>query len=151
MPENFAPFNIKCIDGLMYVTYAKQLAPENTDDEAGPGNGYVNTFMPNGVFVERFASNGTLNSPWGIEQTQGMQKAILIGNFGNGRINVFTSAGTFKSFLRNESGTQVKIEGLWAIEFPRGNLVGDANNRLYFTAGPDDEEHGVFGYLNPAE
>ncbi len=149
MPAGFAPFNVKAIDGLIYVTYAKQLGPDNMDDEAGPGNGYINIFTPNGTFVKRFASNGTLNSPWGITQTAGLQKAILVGNFGNGRISVFTSNGNFKSFLQVTEGVPVEIEGLWAIEFPGENLEGDAHDRLYFTAGPDDEEHGLFGYLDP--
>jgi len=150
MPAGFAPFNIKAIDGLLYVTYAKQLGPDNADDEAGPGNGYVNIFTPNGTFVMRFASNGSLNSPWGIAQTAGLQKSILIGNFGNGRISVFTSDGRFKSFLQTDGGgVPVEVEGLWAIEFPKENLEGEAHNRLYFTAGPDDEEHGLFGYLDP--
>jgi uncharacterized protein (TIGR03118 family) len=149
MPAGFAPFNVKAIDGLIYVTYAKQLGPDNMDDEAGPGNGYINIFTPNGSFVQRFASNGTLNSPWGITQTAGLQKAILVGNFGNGRISVFTSNGNFKSFLQVTEGVPVEIEGLWAIEFPGENLEGDAHNRLYFTAGPGEEEEGLFGYLDP--
>ncbi len=150
IPAGFAPFNVKAIDGLIYVTYAKQLAPDNEDDEAGPGNGYVSIFQPNGSFVKRFASNGSLNSPWGIAQTSGLQKAILIGNFGSGRISVFTSAGVFKSFLQIDGGgVPLEIEGLWSIEFPGENLMGEEHSRLYFTAGPDEEEHGLFGYLDP--
>jgi hypothetical protein len=41
----------------------------------------------------------------------------------------------------------VWIDGLWAITFPDNNIPGDNPNKLYFTAGPDDESHGLFGYL----
>jgi uncharacterized protein (TIGR03118 family) len=87
MPAGFAPFNIRNINGQLYVTYAKQLAPDNEDDEAGPGNGFVDIFNPDGSFVKRFASQGTLNSPWGIEEVTGEPGEILIGNFGNGKID----------------------------------------------------------------
>ncbi len=149
MAAGFAPFNIRYIDGLLYVTYAKQLAPENIDDEAGPGNGYINLFELNGTFGKRFASNGSLNSPWGIQQTDGNGLgAILVGNFGDGRISVFAKNGAFKSFLQSD-GMPIEIEGLWALVMPEDNILGVPHNRIYFTAGPDDEEHGLFGYLDP--
>lgn len=150
LPAGFAPFNIRMFDGRIYVTYAKQLAPENVDDEAGPGNGYVDIFNADGTFAKRFASAGTLNSPWGIEQAIGPSEAILIGNFGDGKINVYDADGNFKSYLKS-GGIPIEIEGLWAIMLPRENLTGDAHTRLYFTAGPDDETHGVFGYLAPVD
>jgi len=147
MPAGFAPFNIKYIDGQLYVTYAKQLAPDNEDDEAGPGNGYVDIYNTDGSFVSRFASQGELNSPWGIAKAPG-GSMIGIGNFGNGRINLFSSSGTFMLTLQQD-GAPLEIEGLWAIVFPGKNLPASDRNRLYFTAGPDEESHGVFGYIKP--
>ena len=93
IPSGFGPFNIRYIDNVLYVTYAKLLAPENKDDEKGPGNGYVNIFKTDGTLLKRFVSKGKLNSPWGIEKAPvgfglGMN-SILVGNFGDGRINVF--------------------------------------------------------------
>jgi len=39
----------------------------------------------------------------------------------------------------------VAIEGLWAID----NTVANTSPRqLYFTAGPADEEDGLFGFLS---
>src|SRR5204862_7475292 len=97
LPAGFAPFNSRHIQNWLIVTYAKQLGPQNEDDEAGPGNGYVNVFGTDGSFIMRFASQGTLNSPWGIElmatgnghgqlgDTQGENnRYLLIGNFGDG-------------------------------------------------------------------
>jgi uncharacterized protein (TIGR03118 family) len=87
-----------------------------------------------------------LNSPWGIAQVSaefsGKSTAILVGNFGDGRINVFESNGEFEGQLKSKAGP-IYIDGLWALEF---NVSG-TTNRLYFTAGQEDEEHGLFGYI----
>jgi uncharacterized protein (TIGR03118 family) len=72
---------------------------------------------------------------------------MLIGNFGDGRINAFDAAsGEFLGSLRKPSGAPVEIEGLWALTFGNGTNAGDTD-LLYFTAGPDDEEHGLFGQI----
>jgi uncharacterized protein (TIGR03118 family) len=65
IPAGFAPFNIKEIDGVLFVSYAKQDAQKH-DDVAGPGNGFVNVFDTDGHLLRRFASRGRLNSPWGM-------------------------------------------------------------------------------------
>src|SRR5205814_3174185 len=41
LPKDFAPFGIRNFNGQIYVTYAKQ-GPGKKDDEAGPGNGFIN-------------------------------------------------------------------------------------------------------------
>ena len=147
IPSGFAPFNIRNIGGWLYVTYAKQ-KPDRHDDQSGPGNGFVTIFKPNGSRVKRFASHGPLNSPWGIVQAKtefGMEteNAILIGNFGDGRINVYDVEGRFLGPLK-DGGHPIKIDGLWALE----NEVPLADPaQLFFTAGPAEESHGLFGYL----
>jgi uncharacterized protein (TIGR03118 family) len=148
MPAGFAPFNIRDIGGWLYVTYAKQAAPDNHDDLAGPGNGFVDIFKPGGQFVKRFASHGPLNSPWGIVQAQlgfsDMPDAILIGNFGDGRINVFDEHGNFFGSLKDQKGKDIVIDGLWAIQ---NNVPGADPAQLFFTAGPNGESHGLFGFI----
>src|SRR5262249_13817463 len=62
--RGFAPFGIANLNGLLYVTFAKQDADKH-DDVAGPGNGFVDIFDTNGRLLERLASGGKLNSPWG--------------------------------------------------------------------------------------
>ncbi len=151
IPSGFGPFNIQCIGGQLYITYAKLQGPVNMDDQAGPGNGYVDIFNPNGTFVKRFASRGTLNSPWGIALAPAgfanAQPTILVGNFGDGRINIFDMLGNYKGQLQN-NGQVISIPGLWAIDFLKNNQPGgNPNSPLYFTAGPDDEAHGLFGTL----
>lgn len=148
IPSGFAPFNIRDIGGWLYVTYAKQKLPEKHDDTAGPGNGFVNIFKPDGSLVKRFASRGALNSPWGIIQaTAGFCKetenAILVGNFGDGHIHVFDDDGRFVGPLKDE-GRAIFIDGLWGLE---NNVPKTDSSRVYFTAGPVKETHGLFGYL----
>ena len=149
LPIGFAPFNIKNIGGKLYVTYAKQSA-DKYDDVSGPGNGYVSIFNTDGTFVKRFASGGTLNSPWGIaEAPDGFRqgsKAILVGNFGDGRINVFTKDGVYVDQLK-DGEIPISIDGLWSLTFPANGVPAGDQNQLFFTAGPDDEEHGLFGYI----
>jgi uncharacterized protein (TIGR03118 family) len=150
IPAGFGPFNIQNIGGKLFVTYAKIKPPDSTDDERGPGNGYVDIFNPDGSLVKRFASQGTLNSPWGIAQAPtGFghgQNIILIGNFGDGRINVFDTSGTYKGQLKDNK-VPVSIDGLWALVFPENNNPPGDQNQLFFTAGPQEEVHGLFGYM----
>jgi len=137
------PFNIQMINGNLYVTY--------TSPAMG---GFVNIFDTRGNFLKRFATGGGLNAPWGITQTPaefGLDQAILVGNFGDGHINIFTQYGQSKGQLMDEDGMAITIEGLWALEFTPGALAGTADPDLYFTAGPDDEEHGIFGEIEPME
>jgi len=151
IPSGFAPFNIRNINGMLYVTYAMQKGPDNHDDQSGAGNGYIDIFKADGTLVSRFSSQGSLNSPWGIAaapSTFGLgQNTILIGNFGDGHINAFGSDGTFLGALKDSSGGTIAIDGLWDITFPvNGQPSGDPN-QLFFTAGTDDEAHGMFGYI----
>jgi uncharacterized protein (TIGR03118 family) len=148
IPAGFGPFNIQNIGGMLYVTYAKLKAPDDMDDQAGSGNGYVDIFRPDGTLVKRFASQGALNSPWGITHAPAgftdSTATILVGNFGDGRINIFDSLGNYKGQLQH-SGQVIRIDGLWAIDFLK--TTPSSTDSLYFTAGPGGESHGLFGYL----
>lgn len=151
IPAGFAPFNIQNIGGQLYVAYAKQKGGDDPDDEAGPGNGYVDVFSSNGTLIKRFASKATLNSPWGMALAPAgfadVNQTILVGNFGDGKINVFDLQGNYKGQLQY-NGKTIAIDGLWAIDFLKNNVPGgSATDPLFFTAGPDDEAHGLFGFL----
>lgn len=74
------------------------------------------------------------------------QPAILVGNFGNGRINAYDLNGKFLGQLKTENKV-IAIDKLWAISFPPSTATSIDPNRLYFTAGPDDESDGLFGYI----
>ena len=149
LPAGYAPFNIQNVDGKLYVTYALQ--NENSSDAVeGEGNGYVSIFNPDGTFIRRFASEGKLNAPWGIAKVTNNfgeePNAILIGNNGDGRINVFSENGEFLHQLQ-DGNTIIKIDGLWTIMFPASGVPAIEHNKLYYTAGPADETQGLFGYI----
>ncbi len=152
LPAGFAPFGIQNVGGVLFVTYALQNVPKH-DDVPGPGNGYVNRFTPDGVFLGRFASTGVLNSPWGLAQAPAvfgdLSGAMLVGNFGDGKINGFNPVtGDFISSMNNPAGNPVVVQGLWALLFGNGGS-GGLTSELFFTAGiPGSgavEDHGLFG------
>lgn len=150
IPRGFAPFNIQNILGNLYVTYAKQDA-EKHDDVAGPGNGFVDVFSPDGFLIQRFARRGVLNSPWGLVLAPaGFGKFsgnLLVGNFGDGRIHAFDfPTGTPLGTLRAPDRSPLVIDGLWGLHF--GNGVADQPpTTLYFASGPDQENHGLYGSI----
>ena len=155
LPAGYAPFNIQNIGGALYVTFALQDAAKQ-DDVAGPGNGIIDIFDGNGTLVRRVASGGALNSPWGLALAPSdfgdFSNDLLIGNFGDGRINAFDPVtDAFLGSLTDPSGNPITIAGLWGLTFGNGGLGGDKNS-LYFTAGiPGNgqvEDHGLFGRLS---
>ncbi len=150
--QNFAPFGIQNIGGQLYVTFALQKLPDKHDDDAGPGNGFVDVFATDGTLLRRFASHGTLNSPWGLalapEGFGQFSHHLLVGNFGDGRINAFdVDSGDFDSQLLDPEGNPLTINGLWALQFGNGAPNGGSSHRLFFTAGIADESHGLFGFI----
>jgi uncharacterized protein (TIGR03118 family) len=153
VPAGFAPFGIHNIGGNLYVTFAKQDAAKH-DDDAGPGNGFVDVFAPSGILLQRLASEGRLDSPWAVTLAPATFGAfggdILVGNFGDGRINAFNpTTGQFLGQLRTHGGP-ITISGLWGLRFPVTSL-NVTPNALYFTAGINDEADGLFGDIVPAQ
>ena len=151
IPPGYAPFNIVSIDGDLFVTYAKQ-DDQKHDDVAGPGNGFVDVFDTDGHLIRRFESRGQLNSPWGIARASfafgSFSGKILVGNFGDGRINVFNNDGTFVDQLEDAHDKPLVIEGLWTLTLGGGR--NSSPDTLYFSAGPNDESNGLFGTITLA-
>jgi uncharacterized protein (TIGR03118 family) len=153
LPAGYAPFGIQAIGGDIYVTYAKQ-TPGEDDETAGPGLGVVDVYDPNGALLSRVATHGQLNAPWGIALAPAgfgkFSNSLLIGNFGDGTINAYDPKNyTPQGQLRGADGKPIKIEGLWGIAFGNG-VQNQPVNTLFFAAGPDDEEHGLYGRLDPS-
>jgi uncharacterized protein (TIGR03118 family) len=147
----FEPFGIANLNGNLYVTYAKREAG-GIDDVAGPANGYVDVFDTDGHLLKRAATRGRLNSPWGVAIAPAnfgpFSNNLLVGNFGDGRINAIDPlTGEFLGQLRDSNNRAITIDGLWAIAFGGGVANNGPTNSLFFTAGPDDESHGLFGVL----
>jgi uncharacterized protein (TIGR03118 family) len=153
LPRGFAPFNIQELGGRLYVAYAKQDAARE-DEVAGPGLGFVDVYSTSGHLLRRLVRRGQLNAPWGLVRAPAsgfgrFSGALLVGNFGDGRINAYDpSSGEFLGRLRHEDGSPIEIEGLWALRF--GNGVTGTPTTLLFTAGIDDETHGLFGAIEAA-
>jgi uncharacterized protein (TIGR03118 family) len=148
----FAPFGIQNLGGNLFVTFALQNAAHH-DDVAGQGNGFVDVFDTSGNLLRRFASHGSLNSPWGLALAPAkfgtFSHDILVGNFGDGRINAFDPAsGTFMGQLQDQNGHPITINGLWGIAFGNGGLAGDSIT-LFFASGLNDEADGLFGSIEP--
>ncbi len=146
----FAPFGIQNIGGKLYVTYALQ-KPDKHDDQAGAGRGFVDVFDTAGHLLRRFAEHGALNSPWGLALAPShfgrFSHDLLVGNFGDGRINAFDlDSGEFHGQLKDEGGHPITIDGLWALAFGNGHLAGK-QNELFFSAGINDEVDGLFGKI----
>ena len=150
IPSGFAPFGIRNIDNKLFVTYAEQDAKHH-DDVKGAGNGFVDIFDLNGNLQSEFAVHGTLNSPWGLAVAPSgfgdFSGALLVGNFGDGRINAFNpGTGEFLGQLQDTFGNPMTINGLWGLNF--GNGAHQApQTTLFFTAGIGDEDHGLFGAI----
>jgi uncharacterized protein (TIGR03118 family) len=150
IPNSYSPFNIQNLGGNLYVAYAQQ-SHKDPDEETDHGSGFVDVFDTSGHLLQRLILGNHLNAPWGLalapDDFGPFSNALLVGNFGNGHIQAFDpTTGKFLGQLEDESGRPIVIDGLWAIIFGNGVSAGD-KNALYFSAGPDDETHGLFGSL----
>lgn len=152
LPKGYAPFNVAVLGRSIYVTYAKQDAKAE-DEVDHPGFGFVDRYSLSGLFPHRVASRGTLNAPWGMAIAPSsfgrFAGHLLVGNFGDGRINVFDRhSGRFDGQLRGTNGRPITIDGLWSL-LP-GTATTGGTDALWFSAGIDDEAHGLLGLLRPA-
>ena len=157
-PAGYAPFNVQSIEGLIFVTFAKQDADKH-DDVPGPGHGLIDVLDLKRQRFHRFVTGSdaggrlqAIDSPWGVALAPGRfgkhSDVLLVGNFGSGTIMAFNEHGGFEGFLESRPGEPVVIGGLWALTPGNGGSAG-VHGTLYFTAGPDGESHGLFGSLEP--
>jgi uncharacterized protein (TIGR03118 family) len=150
--RHYAPFGIAEINGMLFVTFAKQKKNRH-DDLAGPGNGFVDVFDNSGNLLKRLVSRGKLDSPWGLALApSGFGKVggdLLVGNFGDGRIHAYDpTTGQFRGELVRKPGHPLIIDGLWGLRFGNNGSAGSSGT-LFFTAGVNEESHGLFGALTP--
>jgi len=158
IPAGYAPFGIQAIANgtagatQLYVTYAQQQAPDNHDNVNGAGLGYVDIYDTNGKLIKQLVAKGALNAPWGIalapKDFGALSNDLLLGNFGDGKINAYDpAAGTLLGTVQDSGGAAIATLGLWGIAF--GN---DANNQphntLFFAAGPNNEMNGSYGRID---
>ena len=156
IPANFSPYNIQFLDGRLYVAFAAidTDAEEPATDVPAPGAGHIAVYDLDGHLVKEMTDAGRLNSPWGLaiapENFGPFGGALLVANFGDGTIAAFdTATGAFRDYLRDSAGKPMVIDKIWALAFGNGVSLGDADS-LYFTAGPNEEQDGIFGRLRVA-
>jgi len=151
-PMGLFPFNIENLDaGHLWITYA---IPGPNASAQPLGSGFVSVFNTDGTFVRRFATGGTLSSPWGLAiAPAGFGKFstnVLVGNVNDGPTEGLISAfdattGQFRGLLRQD-GKPIVLPGLWAMHFGAGGYAG----QMFFTAGIGNESHGLFGTITLA-
>src|SRR6185503_14109724 len=130
-PARYAPFNVQSINGLIYVTFARQDADPNGRLE-GRGRGFIDVLdLPTRKF-HRFISGKDagghlreIDAPWGLVVAPGTfgrhADELLVGNFGTGTIMSFDECGNFKGLLKGVSGKPVVNNGLWTLTFGSGS------------------------------
>jgi uncharacterized protein (TIGR03118 family) len=155
LPPNYGPFGIANIGGNLVVTFARQV-PGSEDEAHGLGLGIVDMFDSDGNLLARIGTHGELNAPWGIAMAPDtgfgrFSGDLLVGNFGDGHINAFgqNPQGTWRHVgaLRNSRGNVIRVPGLWGMGFGNDGLAG-SSKVLYFAAGPNDENDGLFGGIS---
>ncbi len=154
IPQGFAPFNVQNIGDSLFVTYAKQNATRH-DNVDGDGLGFVEIFSPEGKNIGHLEHGSFLNAPWGVVWTPrdfgAFSNMILVGNFGSGWVAAFNGfTHKFEGFVKNPDNSLLTIDGLWSLTFGNGATAGPSTT-LFFSAGPDHEQHGLFGTLTPVD
>ena len=150
IPAGYAPFNIQEVGDRVFVTYAKQDA-NKVMEVRGPGAGFVDQYRTDGSLVGRFVSRGLLNAPWAVTAAPAKfgpySGKLLIGNLGDGRINVFNPHnGHFVATLADDHHRPIVIENLWGLV--SGNNTAGGANAVWFASGPGAQlEHGLVGTL----
>jgi uncharacterized protein (TIGR03118 family) len=151
IPAAFKPFNAQAVGGNIVVTYAR---PDQTGRAGNRlGAGFVDVFSPHGVLLKRLIRGGVLDSPWGVviapSSFGAFSSDLLVGNFGDGFINAFNPRnGRFLGALRNAKGQLIHEDRLWSLIL--GDGAAATPQTLLFTAGIDNETHGLIGSIVPA-
>jgi uncharacterized protein (TIGR03118 family) len=139
-----AVYNVQNIKGKLYVTF--------TDGIPGT-KGAVDIFSTSGKLIKRLTKSAHLKGPWGVALAPTnfgpASNALLVGNVGDGRINVFNATnGKFMTQLKDTNNKVISLSGLWALAFGQGGGMNGKPNQLFFTAGPNGYANGLFGVIN---
>ena len=155
LPAGYAPFSVHVLGTQVFVAYALRSANAPYVSVNAIGNGIVSVFDTSGNFVARVVTGGNLDSPWGVAfapATFGIfSNDLLIGNFGNGLINVYNPMTyAYLGQLTDGTGTPLTYPSLWEL-LAGGTTVGNttsvsggSTSTVYFTAGLAGEAHGLF-------
>jgi uncharacterized protein (TIGR03118 family) len=153
LETGFAPHGVHVINNSVYVAYALQDSAKH-DPIVGSGNGAVDMYDMNGNFVKRLVTGGALNAPWGVVLAPATFGAfandILVGNFGDGSINVYDpNSGKSLGRLTDSNNHAIVNPGMWDMVFGKGG-TGDPNT-LYITAGGSNQTTGLFAAITTTQ
>lgn len=151
LPAGYSPYNIQAVNGKLYVEY-DAVDPVTHRPTTTPNTGIVDVFNTDGTFNQRLVTSTHLNSPWGITAAPATFGSfggdILVGNFGDGTISAYDPVtGAFQGTLSDQHGNPIVNNSLWALNFRSGGSFDP--NALFFTAGIDNQTHGLFGEIAP--
>jgi uncharacterized protein (TIGR03118 family) len=150
IPSDFHAYNIQNLGpvdnvDLVAISYARS--------DIAPGFGTVGLFTSSGQFIMNLP-DGAFSAPWAVTIAPSnfgpFSNDLLVGNLESGQIAAYSLAvgqfGQFVDFLRDPSGNVIQIDDLWGLHFGNGTTAGDSN-ALYFAAGPNNYNDGLFGSL----
>lgn len=160
IPGWYTPFDVVVSGARVFVSYA---SPAPVDGNDAPHGGYVDEFDLDGRLVSRIGRGSPLDEPWGLAVAPkgfgSLGGALLVGNFGSGRIDAFRRARdgwAFAGQLRRPDGRPLSVPGLWGIAFATGGMSGPRTS-LFVAAGPhrwhgasEVDIHGLLGAIAPA-
>jgi len=159
LPAGYSPWSIHILNNQIWVAYALRSTTAPFLPVTGAGNGVVDVFDVNGNFVARAVTGGNLNAPWGVAFAPSTGFGIfagdlLIGNFGDGKINVYDPKSfAYLGQLMDSTGKSLVYPSLWDL-LPGGTPVGNSTaasggslTNVYFTSGLAGEAHGLFATI----
>jgi len=121
----------------------------------GFGQMLTSTNQLNGVTTNTYDSVGNLLTTTDALNnvasfTYNSRGQMLTAADARGKVTTFTydSAGNVVQ-LRDANNSAITIDGLWGLIVGNGGNGGDPA-KIYFTAGSNDETHGLFGSLAPS-
>jgi uncharacterized protein (TIGR03118 family) len=158
LPAGYSPFGIQAVTvaatTVIVVTYAQHTAAALDNEVTGPGLGLVNVFDANGTLLKHLVGAGTqLNAPWGVVLAPAsfgsLGNMLLIGNFGDGRINAYDpNSGAFVDTIKDAMGQPITIDGVWGLTFGN-NANSQPVSTLFFAAGIAQQAGGLYGRIDP--
>lgn len=143
-PNHASPFNIVFLKNALFVIYAYK---SNADDRSPNGlGGFIDLHDDDGTFVKRFNDmNSDLKAPYALidcpKALCQKRYSILVGDFTTGQINVYNKYGVRTGELHDCKNQFMVINGLWGLD--------EYHNKIYFAAGPNNENDGLVGSLEP--
>jgi uncharacterized protein (TIGR03118 family) len=144
------PFNVKDMNGKVYVTYA--LSGHAADVSAAKGMGALAVFSENGTLESSSFVGDQLASPWGLALAPSnwgkFGGDLLVGNFsfGDSVIDALnpTTFAVEGTIAINDGGQSPG--GLWSLAFGGGGNDGNPDT-LFITDGLNGEKDGLLASI----